>query len=103
MRRTLRSAGYAALCVALASASTAAWAYAGEELASGAQVNIQQARAIALRTVPGEITDEELETEEGGSGLRYTFDIKRGAERYEVGVDAKTGGVIENTLESIPR
>ena len=58
-----------------------------------------QARTIALKTISGEITDEELETEEGGSGLRYTFDIKRGNDTYEVGIDAKTGGVLENTLE----
>jgi uncharacterized membrane protein YkoI len=99
MRRTLRAAGYAAVCVLFASASTAAWAYAGEELATGAQVSIDQARAIALKMVPGEITDEELETEAGGSGLRYTFDIKRGTERYEVGIDARTGAVLENVLE----
>ena len=99
MKRILRSAGRAAMCVLVAGAPTAAWAYAGQELAAGAQVSIEQARAIAMRTVPGEITDEELETEEGGSGLRYTFDIKRGNETYEVGIDAKTGGVLENTLD----
>ena len=77
----------------------AAFAYTGQELASGAQVSIDQARAIALKMVPGQITDEELETEAGGSGLRYTFDIKRGTERYEVGIDARTGAVLENILE----
>jgi uncharacterized membrane protein YkoI len=74
-------------------------AYAGEEPATGAQVNVAQARAIALRAVPGEITDEELETEDGGSGLRYTFEIKHGTDTYEVGVDAKTGAVLENIVE----
>jgi uncharacterized membrane protein YkoI len=63
----------------LAAAPASAFAYAGQELAPSARVSIDQARAIALKTVPGQITDEELEAEEGGSGLRYTFNIKRGA------------------------
>jgi hypothetical protein len=32
--------------------------------------------AIALKAHPGKITDEELENGHGGSGLRYSFDIK---------------------------
>ena len=58
-----------------------------------------EARAIALKSHPGEITDEELEKERGGSGLRYSFDIKRGAVTQEVGVDAQTGTVLENAQE----
>jgi hypothetical protein len=92
----------AAFCTGFVGAAITAFAYTGAELASGAQVSIDQARAIALHIVPGEITDEELETEKGGSGLRYTFDIKWGAEMYEVGVDARTGAVLENILEGIP-
>jgi hypothetical protein len=62
-------------CAGIAALSVAAFAYTGEELASEAQVNVTQARAIAQKVVPGDITDEELETEEGGSGLRYTVPI----------------------------
>jgi hypothetical protein len=40
-----------------------------------------------------------LEKEKGGSGLRYSFDIKRGAVVHEVGVDAQTGAVLENAKE----
>ncbi len=58
-----------------------------------------EARAIALKTFPGNITSEELEKERGGSGLRYSFDIKNGARLHEVGVDARTGRVIENSVE----
>jgi uncharacterized membrane protein YkoI len=47
----------------------------------------------------GEITDEELERERGGSGLRHSFDIKNGSASDEVGVDAKTGQVLENSGE----
>jgi hypothetical protein len=45
-------------------------AYTGEKLAKGAKVSIDQARAIALKTKPGTISDQELEREKGGSGLR---------------------------------
>ncbi len=74
-------------------------AYTGEKLAGGAKVSIEQARAIALKAHPGTITDEELERESGGSGLRYSFDIKRGKVTQEVGVDAATGHVLENKAE----
>jgi hypothetical protein len=74
-------------------------AYTGEKLAKGAKVSIEQARAIALQARAGAITDEELEREKGGSGLRYSFDIKSGHVVYEVGVDAQTGKVLENKKE----
>ena len=49
------------------------FAYTGEKLAKGAKVSIDEARAIALKAQPGTISDEELEREKGGSGLRYSF------------------------------
>ena len=58
-----------------------------------------QARQIALKAHPGKITDEELEKEKGGSGLRYSFDIKTSSGTQEVGVDAQTGKVLENKKE----
>ena len=78
---------------------TAAMAYTGEELAKEAKIDIQTARDIALKARPGQITDEELEKEKGGSGLRYSFDIKIGSKTYEVGVDAVTGKLLENKRE----
>jgi len=74
-------------------------AYTGEELAKDAKISMDQASAIALKARPGKITDKELEREPGGSGLRYSFDIKSGGFTYEVGVDAKTGKVLENKKE----
>ena len=74
-------------------------AYTGEELAKDAKVTLSEARAIALKAFPGKITDEELEKEKGGSGLRYSFDIKNGGVTHEVGVDAKTGKLLENRVE----
>jgi uncharacterized membrane protein YkoI len=76
-----------------------ALAYQGEKLASHAKVTIAQARAIALKAHPGTITDEELERESGGSGYRFSFDIRNGSKIFEVGVDAQTGKVLENAAE----
>jgi uncharacterized membrane protein YkoI len=79
--------------------SAGAVAYTGQELAGEAKISIEEARAIALKAHPGKVTDEELEKEKGGSGLRYSFDIRHGKITQEVGVDAKTGKVLENAPE----
>lgn len=84
---------------ALAFFCAVAMAYTGEELAKDAKITVQAARDMALKARPGTITDEELEKESGGSGLRYSFDIKAGSRTYEVGVDAVTGKVLENKRE----
>lgn len=78
---------------------TICFAYTGQELAGNAKITIDQARALALKAHPGTITDEELEKEKGGSGLRYSFDIKSAGLTYEVGVDAQTGKVLEDSKE----
>ena len=59
------------------------FAYTGEKLAKGAKVASTKPRAIALKAQPGTISDEELEREKGGSGLRYSFDIKSRGVMYE--------------------
>lgn len=87
------------LTAGLLAFSPAALAYTGQELAKDAKISISKARQIALEAHPGRITDQELEKEKGGSGLRYSFDIKRGSVTQEVGVDAKTGKVLENKKE----
>jgi len=76
-----------------------AMAYTGDKLAKYAKLDLARARGIALAAHPGKIVDEELEREAGGSGLRYSFDIKRGGITQEVGVDARTGVVLENDRE----
>jgi uncharacterized membrane protein YkoI len=73
--------------------------YAGHELAGQAHITMAQARDIALKARPGKITDQELEKEGGGSGLRYSFDVTGSGGKYEVGVDAMTGKVLENARE----
>ena len=94
---------YFACCLAMLAAvsllAVSSFAYTGQELAGKAKITIDEARSIALKACPGTITDEELEKEKGGSGLRYSFDIKSGGAVYEVGVDAQTGKVLENKKE----
>lgn len=82
----------------MASAANA-FAYTGQELAGEAKISLEQARVIALKAHPGKITDAELEREKGGSGLRYSFDIRVGKVTQEVGVDARTGKLLENIPE----
>jgi uncharacterized membrane protein YkoI len=75
--------------------------YPGQkEFGPHAKITIAKARAIATRAYPGKIINEELEREPGGSGLRFTFDIKHGAVMHEVGVDAISGKVLENVFEN---
>jgi uncharacterized membrane protein YkoI len=93
----LSFAAGAALTLAMAVAP--AIAYTGQKLAKHAKISISEARALALRAHPGKITDQELEKENGGSGLRYSFDIKNGTVTQEVGVDAQTGEILENKKE----
>jgi uncharacterized membrane protein YkoI len=84
---------------AVATTLSPARAFTGEELAPQAKITLTEARAIALKVFAGDIASEELEKEKGGSGLRYSFDIKNGAVVHEVGVDAKTGKILENSVE----
>jgi uncharacterized membrane protein YkoI len=86
----------AALAVALTGPAVG---FTGEKYAKDAKLSLSEAKTIALKARPGTITDSELEREKGGSGLRYSFDIKNAAKTYEVGVDAKTGAVLENGAE----
>ncbi|MDA8383864.1 MAG: PepSY domain-containing protein [Betaproteobacteria bacterium] len=78
----------------------AALAYPGAYLAKDAKVTMEQARAQALREAPGSIKSAELEKEHGGSGLRFSFDIQTRKGLREVGIDAVTGKVLENSRES---
>jgi uncharacterized membrane protein YkoI len=97
MRRLVSLAAIAiSLCGALpVSAAT----FTGEEFAKDAKITLDDARIAALKVRKGEVIDQELEKEKGGSGLRYSFAIKINGKTYEVGVDAKTGKVLENRLE----
>lgn len=99
--KTIGRARLATLIAAAALFGTlgVAQAFDGQQLEKDAKLDLAGARAIALKAFPGKITDEELEKEKGGSGLRYSFDIRQGNATHEVGVDAVTGQVLENSTE----
>jgi uncharacterized membrane protein YkoI len=61
------------------------------------KITTSQARAIAMKTFPGRIMKAELERE--GGGLRYSFDMRQGRHWREIGVDAMTGRIVENSRE----
>lgn len=73
--------------------------FAGDNLLPLTKVSLAKARATALKARPGQITDQELEKESGGTGLRYSFDIKSHGKTFEVGIDGRTGKVLENQAE----
>lgn len=103
MKKAIVAAGLIAIAsiatYAVAAPKSATSHFSGERLAKNVKVSIDDAQAIALKARPGEITDRELEKEQGGTGLRYSFDIKSDGKTYEVGVDANTGAVLENAAE----
>jgi len=69
----------------------------GAQYLPQAKVGLVRARTIALAKERGTIVDQELERENGG--LRYSFDVKVGKVVHEVGVDAITGKVIEDSID----
>ncbi len=88
----------AGLGIMLLAGALSAHAYEGEKLAKDVKVTIAEARAIALKTQPGKITEEELEKE--NDSLCYSFEIEAGKASHEVSIDAQTGKVLENTVEN---
>ena len=87
------------MTASLGGLASGAMALEGEALSKDATLTLDQARAAALKAQPGKILDQELEHRNGGSGLRYSFDIKVGASTHEVGIDAKTGETLVNHAE----
>jgi len=58
------------------------------------KVTLADAKKIALQRVPGKITDQELEKENGR--LQYAFDITgEDGKSYDVEIDAITGDVLQ--------
>jgi uncharacterized membrane protein YkoI len=87
---------YVLIAAVVVLAASPLLADAGTQNAKQAKISAAQARAIAVKAYPGKIEEEELEDESGGSGLRYSFTIAHGKVKHEVGVDARTGKILEN-------
>ena len=86
--------------VALSTMAFATVVAAHQNLAAKAHVSMPEARTLALKTFPGKVVTQELEKESGGSGLRYSFDIRAGGVTHEVGIDAKDGKLLENSIDN---
>src|SRR6202047_4471577 len=67
-------------------------------LSKEAKVTMEQAQKTALAKEAGKIKSKELEREKGR--LIYSFDIKTADGIHEVSIDAMTGEVVEDTVES---
>jgi hypothetical protein len=62
------------------------------------KITMEQARATALSKVPGEVKSAELEKEHGK--LVYSFDVETKAGIREIQVDAYTGVIVADHVES---
>ena len=88
--------------IPLALLSLTAWA--GESnsghaaLSKEAKITMEQAQKTALAKEAGKIQSKEIEREKGR--LIYSFDIKMADGIHEVNIDAVTGEVVEDTVES---
>jgi hypothetical protein len=67
-------------------------------LSKEAKITMEQAQKAALAKEAGKIQEKEIEREKGR--LIYSFDIKMADGIHEVNVDAMTGEVLEDTVES---
>ena len=67
-------------------------------LSKEAKVSMEQAQKTALAKEAGKIQSKEIEREKGK--LIYSFDIKMADGIHEVNMDAMTGEIVEDTVES---
>jgi uncharacterized membrane protein YkoI len=80
--------------------ATAALALATAAVATSApkpKVSKARAEKIALKLAPGRIISSEYEKE--GGGWRWSFDIQQKGHVQEIGIDGRTGKVVEDKSE----
>jgi uncharacterized membrane protein YkoI len=61
------------------------------------KISMAKAKAMALRLAPGRIISSEYDKE--GGDWRYSFDIQQKGNIQEIGIDGRTGRIIENKSE----
>ena len=81
--------------VALAALGMGSGAIAAK--APAPKISMAKARAMALRLAPGKIISSEYEKE--GGIWRYSFDIQQRGHVQEIGIDRRTGKIVENKSE----
>ena len=62
------------------------------------QLTMEGARKIALQKEAGNVKSQELEKEKGR--WIFSFDIERDKQIHEVGIDANTGEIVEDSVEN---
>lgn len=75
-------------------------AVSGTAIAASApapKISMTQARTMALKLAPGKVISSEYEKE--GGVWRYSFDIQQRGNVQEIGIDGRTGKVLENKSE----
>ena len=60
-------------------------------------ISMEKATAMALKLAPGRIISSEYEKE--GGVWRYSFDIQQKGNIQEIGIDGRTGRIVENKSE----
>ena len=88
------------LCAAAAQAPPHAKSKIPAALKKDAKISVDEARATALKKVPGQIQEEELEKENGK--LVYSFDIRAAGQKdiTEVQVSAIDGSIVSVEKEN---
>lgn len=93
------------VCLPVLALSCALWAMpqnvqAADQAAmkKEAKITMQQAEKTALAKEPGNIQSKEIERENGK--LIYSFDIGTSSGTHEVNVDAMSGDLIQDSVES---
>jgi uncharacterized membrane protein YkoI len=61
------------------------------------KISMAHAKAMALKLAPGKIISSEYEKE--GGIWRYSFDIQQRGNVQEIGIDGRTGKIVENKSE----
>jgi uncharacterized membrane protein YkoI len=90
MRKFIAAGAAAALTISGVQAATVAHA-------PKPRISMAQARATALKLAPGRIISSEYEKE--GGIWRYSFDIQQRGNVQEIGIDGRTGKIVENKSE----
>jgi uncharacterized membrane protein YkoI len=90
------------ISVIIALTAAAALTATGAQAASAShapkpRISMAQARSAALKLAPGKIISSEYEKE--GGIWRYSFDIQQRGNVQEIGIDGRTGRVVENKSE----
>lgn len=97
MKRWIANAVLAGLAAAaVAGSASADTEIRGHELLKHARIAPEQARSIALKAHPGQVTDEALERAPNGAGYLYSFTIKDRSGVAQVAVDANSGKILPN-------